>query len=354
MIGLHLRRQNKRIRAPSSSGHGTHGSITAAPLRSAFSLISCGWCISPRRLPVSFAAVRSRDHASPICLTLTGIGRSMKDLLAIVGPVFESKLDWSVDYGLDLAHLVGAHFTALIADIEIEPLRRQVAPNGPRSGVEPAGSASAASDIVETAALIKAAAANVDVSCCVLSHESASCSLRETLIENAQVRDLVLLDVCEPLRYPRKGLVEAVLFNTGRPIVLVPANVQCAGIRGALIAWDGTPSAVRALHDALPLLAYARGIVLVTVSGDKDFRHLRSGTEFCRYLARWDLVARAETIERRQRTVGAALLEYAREIDAGLLIMGGFGHAKEREFIYGSATRDIIQSTPDIPVLLSH
>jgi nucleotide-binding universal stress UspA family protein len=278
----------------------------------------------------------------------------MKDLLAIVAPVFEPRLDWSIDYGLHLARLVGAHFTALIADIDTEPSRRQLTPYGPHNSAEPIDSTSAASDVVEVAALIRAAATNVDVSCCVQNHDNASRPLRETLIESAQVRDLVLLDVCERLRYPRKGLVEAVLFNTGRPIVLVPANVRCSGVRAALIAWDGTPSSVRALYDSLPLLAHVGDVVIVTVSGDKEFRQLSPGTDLCRYLARWDIVARAETIERGQRTVGVALLEHAREIDAGLLIMGGYGHAKEREFIFGSATRDVFQSSPGIPVLLSH
>jgi nucleotide-binding universal stress UspA family protein len=278
----------------------------------------------------------------------------MKDLLAVISPVFEPRLDWSIDYGLHLARLVGAHFTALISDIDTESSRRQVVPNGLRHDAKLVESTAAASDVGETAALIRAAAARFDVSCCVQNYDNTSRSLRETLIETAQLRDLVLLDVCEPLNYPRKGLVEAVLFNTGRPIVLVPANVRCSGVRTAIIAWDGTPSSVRALHDSLPLLAHVEDVVLVTVSGDKQLRWISREVDFCRYLARWNIVARAETIERDQRTVGTALLEYAQEIDAGFLIMGGYGHAKEREFIFGSATRDIFQSIPDIPVLLSH
>lgn len=226
--------------------------------------------------------MRSRDHASAICLGSTVTVRSMKDLLAVVAPVFEPRLDWSIDYGLHLARLVGAHFTALIADIDTEPSRRQLAPYGPHNSAEPIDSTSAASDVVEVAALIRTAATNVDLSCCVQNHDNASRPLRETLIESAQVRDLVLLDVCESLRYPRKGHVEAVLFNTGRPIVLVPANVRCSGVRAALIAWDGTPSSVRALHDSLPLLTHVGDVVLATVSGDKEFRQLSPGTDLCR------------------------------------------------------------------------
>ena len=275
----------------------------------------------------------------------------MKDLLAVVAPTFESRLGSNVDYGIQLARLLGAHFTALIADVEIASPRREVALDS-HDRAEPDGPGYVSSDVAATEALIRAAAAQHDVSCCVLSHGNVS--LRESLIENAQIRDVVLLEVFESVRYPRKGLVEAVLFNTGRPIVLVPASHEYNALRAAVIAWDGTPASVRALHDALPLLADVDEIVVLTVTGDKDFRLFRSGKDVCRHLARWNIAARAETVEQGQRTVGTTLLNYAREIKAGLLIMGGFGHAKEMEFVFGSATQDILQSRLDVPVLLSH
>ena len=262
----------------------------------------------------------------------------MKDLLAVVAPVSGPKLGRSVVYAFHLARLIGAHFTAMIADIDAGSSPGQVTSN----------------DIAETAALIRSAAARADAPCAIMSHDGASSPLRETLIGNAQVRDLVVLDVREPLSHPRKGLVEAVLFNTGRPIVLVPAVFGRSSIGTVVIAWDETPSAVRALHDALPLLKHARDVVLISVTDDKEFRAFRSGADLCQYLARWEIVACFEAVERGGRTVGAALLEHARRIDADLLVMGGFGHAREREFIVGSATRDIFQSTLEIPVLLSH
>jgi nucleotide-binding universal stress UspA family protein len=174
------------------------------------------------------------------------------------------------------------------------------------------------------------------------------------LIDSAQVRDVVIFDVSGSLRHPRQGLVEAVLFGSGRPIILAPAGVHVPSAERAVVAWDGTRSAARALHDALPLLTHAREVVVTTVADDKELRALRSGDEVCRYLGRWGVQGSFELLQRDSRNVGDVLLGHAAEIEAGLLVMGGFAHAREREFLFGSATRDIFRSTLETAVLLSH
>ena len=145
-----------------------------------------------------------------------------------------------------------------------------------------------------------------------------------------------------------------VLFGSGHPIILVPPSVHTPAAERALVAWDGTRSAVRSLHDALPILTHAREVVVVTVTDDKELRAVRSGDKVCRYLSRWGVQARFELLQRGSRNVGDVLLGRAAEIEAALVVMGGFGHAREREFLFGSATRDIFQSTLQTAVLLSH
>jgi nucleotide-binding universal stress UspA family protein len=90
------------------------------------------------------------------------------------------------------------------------------------------------------------------------------------------------------------------------------------------------------------------------VIDDKEFRDAVSGEDLCRYLRRSDIDARFESARRGSVNVGAALLTCARRIEADLLVMGGFGHAFERELMFGSATREIFQSAIDLPILLSH
>jgi nucleotide-binding universal stress UspA family protein len=278
----------------------------------------------------------------------------MKELLTVPTLHSENELGTAAQFTLALARSFGAHLTALITEIEPGLPSPPVEPDIMQGGVEGHKSLSASERLTRIASLVEEAAALAGVPCAMLQEERGSSSLRKVLIDNACVRDLVTLDVFGPLRYPRQGLVEAVLFGTGRPIILVPTAAAPLIDGRILIAWDATRSAVRALHDALPLLKLAQEVVVISVMDDKDFQESFSGKDLCRYLYRWNIDAHFEIAKRGSLTVGAALLEYARGIEADLLVMGGFGHAFERELIFGSATRDIFQSAIELPILLSH
>jgi nucleotide-binding universal stress UspA family protein len=276
----------------------------------------------------------------------------MKDVLAIITPVYTDALEQGASYAFALGDLGGAHVAALIT--EIESVARMIEPDLMQGGAEIAEPPSARERLARTIELVQNAAKRANVACTVLSAPRTA-DLREILIDSAQVRDVVIIDVRGPLRDPRQGFVEAVLFGSGRPIILVPPGVHMPTAERALVAWDGTRSAVRALHDALPILTRShREVVVVTVTDDKDLRPSRSGDEVCRYLGRWGVQARFEPLQRGNRNVGDVLLGRAEEIQAALVVMGAFGHAKEREFLFGSATRDIFQSTLKTAVLLSH
>jgi nucleotide-binding universal stress UspA family protein len=81
---------------------------------------------------------------------------------------------------------------------------------------------------------------------------------------------------------------------------------------------------------------------------------LASGPAICQYLEQRHINASFNALTRQQESIGEDLLSHAKNLGANLLVMGGFGHAREREFLFGSATRDIFQSYLEIPVLLSH
>jgi nucleotide-binding universal stress UspA family protein len=174
------------------------------------------------------------------------------------------------------------------------------------------------------------------------------------LAKHARVRDLVLMTAYGPLQYPRLGLVEAVLFGTGRPLMLVPAHAGPFRTRTAVVAWDASPAASRALYDAMPLLAMAAEVVVITIVGDKVLQPEESGEQVCAALAQRDIAARFEPVRERDEDVGATLLQAAIRAEAGLLVMGGFAHPREREFLFGSATRSLFRSGFPLPVLLSH
>jgi nucleotide-binding universal stress UspA family protein len=277
----------------------------------------------------------------------------MKDVLAIITAVHADALGQAASYAFGLAGLFKAHVTVLITEIEPEASDPMSTPDLMWGGGEVARAISSDKAVARTVELVQAAARRANVGYTVLS-QPRSADLREILIDTAQVRELVTIDVRGRLHHPRQSLVEGVLFGSGRPIILVPPSVHTPAAERALVAWDGTRSAARSLHDALPILTHAREVIVVTVADDKELRAAHSGDEVCRYLCRWGVQARFELLQRGSRNVGDVLLGRAAEIEAALVVMGGFGHAREREFLFGSATRDIFQSTLQTAVLLSH
>jgi nucleotide-binding universal stress UspA family protein len=277
----------------------------------------------------------------------------MKDLLAIVTPVSEKTLERSAIYALSLARHMRARMTVMIAAIERFPAALGD-PDNMQAYSGLGQSPSLDERLRRTADLMQSEARRAGVDYAILSETDYSPSLGQMVTAAAQVRDLTLLGVHGPLAYPRQGLVEAAMFGSGRPLLLIPQAAQPFSSGVIVIGWDATRAAVRAVHDALPLLIGAEKVVVASVSGDKELPVLASGPAICRYLEQRHVKASFNALTRQQKSVGEDLLSHARTLGANLLVMGGFGRAREQEFLFGSATRDIFQSHLEIPVLLSH
>jgi len=122
----------------------------------------------------------------------------MKDLLAII--TYASAFGESANYAFVLAGLFEAHVTVLITEVEPDAPAPMSAPDLMQGGGEVAGPTSTNDGV---ARLVQGAARRVNVACTVLS-EPRSDELREILIDTAQVRDIVTIDVRGPLRHPRQ------------------------------------------------------------------------------------------------------------------------------------------------------
>jgi nucleotide-binding universal stress UspA family protein len=276
----------------------------------------------------------------------------MKDVLVLLSAAPGDSLSSGTHYALGLARAHGAHLSALIA--EIEPVNLSPEPDTMQAcdaGVE---LPSLAEQLARTQELVFSAAKAADVPCEIIATDGEFPSLRERLICLAQVRDILIVDAYGPLQSHRKDIVDGALFGSGRPLVLVPQGIRRFAAERIVIAWDATRSAVRAVHDALPLLVRARDVTLVGVADDKTISTPYTGDELCRYLGRWGIASKFDVINREKLAVGTALLTYARRANANLLVMGGFAHGFERELLLGSATRDVYRANLDVPVLLSH
>jgi len=148
-------------------------------------------------------------------------------------------------------------------------------------------------------------------------------------------------------------MAEAALFGSGRPVLFVP-RIQAKPPRfdRALVAWDGSQPAARALGDAMPLLEKATRIEVVSIAGPRTAYKELPGFNITRHLSRHGLNAELKRLP-LSGDVGDTLLSYAADAGSDYLIMGGYGHSRLREFVLGGTTRTIM-TTMTLPVLMSH
>ena len=148
-------------------------------------------------------------------------------------------------------------------------------------------------------------------------------------------------------------LAEDVIFGSGRPVILLPELVQPAAFDHVAIAWDGSRVAARAVADAAPLLRKASRITVLTVTDEKDLPEDDPGARLAVGLRERGLPAEAHALLSGGGDIAVTLQENAVQRSAGLLVMGGYGHTRVRDFILGGATDGILRDLR-LPILISH
>ncbi|QRM35769.1 universal stress protein [Microvirga sp. VF16] len=146
-------------------------------------------------------------------------------------------------------------------------------------------------------------------------------------------------------------LVEAVLFGSGRALLLVPPGRHRQGpIETVLVAWSGTRESARALREGMEFIEQASRTVVLVVDPPADSKPC---TELTAHLAHHNVVAEVVTAESEDRSIAEVILDEARRISADLVIMGAYGHTRLREQVFGGATRDMLTAS-EIPILVAH
>ncbi len=147
----------------------------------------------------------------------------------------------------------------------------------------------------------------------------------------------------------------ALLLHSGRPVLVVPAGNSACLDEGAVVAWKPTREASRAVHDALPLLQRAGSVRVVVVNpavGDVEHGEL-PGADIGAHLAHHGLKVEVVQCPRGEDSTGASILREVREQGAGLLVAGGYGHRRLREYVFGGVTRTLFDQAVR-PVFFSH
>jgi nucleotide-binding universal stress UspA family protein len=153
---------------------------------------------------------------------------------------------------------------------------------------------------------------------------------------------------------PDELLMEAALFESGRPMLIVPYIQKAPLNLGRIICcWDGSRTAARAIADAMPFLQKAKAVDLVIVGKGKMNEKELTGADMGAHLARHGLKVDVKRIPAADIDVANVVLSYAADTGAEFIVMGGYGHSRLREYILGGATRGILGSMT-VPVLMSH
>lgn len=151
-----------------------------------------------------------------------------------------------------------------------------------------------------------------------------------------------------------KDFIAQLVIAAGRPVLILPYAGSFLNIgRRILVAWNASHEVARAITDALPLLKRADKVNLISLSPKHDtFRHVPTD-DIVFYLARHGVDVDVSKDHVTDIDTGNAILSYAADLGSDLIVMGGYGRSRLREWVLGGATQTILESMT-VPVLMSH
>lgn len=153
-----------------------------------------------------------------------------------------------------------------------------------------------------------------------------------------------------------KHALDGALFQSPSPVILAPKQPQLElAPKKVLIAWSSQLEAGRAVRHALDMLVTAdtAHIAIVDPQATRAEMGEEPGADIAEYLARHGIKTTVDVLASGGRDVGAVLRQHAVDIEAQLIVMGGYGHSRTRERIFGGVTQSMMDNL-EIPVLLAH
>ena len=148
-------------------------------------------------------------------------------------------------------------------------------------------------------------------------------------------------------------IVESALFGSGRPVLVVP-YIQRTELKldRVMVCWDGSRNVARAIADAMPILKRAGAIDVVTIQ-PQERRSEFPGASIARHLARHALKVELKQMVGTDIDVPNMILSYACNSSTNLIVMGGYGHSRLREFVLGGVTRGMLENMT-VPAFMAH
>jgi nucleotide-binding universal stress UspA family protein len=150
--------------------------------------------------------------------------------------------------------------------------------------------------------------------------------------------------------------VESVLFGSGRHLYLVPEGRRRSktDFESVLIAWNGSRESTRALAEAMPYIYKAKSVEVALV-GEKETVEFDAvmAQEVIKHLNHHVVPAELRYVKGRSGDIGTTLIGEAQRFKADVIVMGGYGHSRLREWLLGGVTYELLHASP-IPLIIAH
>lgn len=170
---------------------------------------------------------------------------------------------------------------------------------------------------------------------------------------HALCTDLTVLDRPGGVIERSEVLFEEMLFGTGKPVLIaVPDRRPVETIEKIVLAWDGSVHAARATSAALALFADLKQVDVLVVTGEKDLSNSVPGAKAAAHIERHGVKAKVAEVPVDKTGVATTIDSYAAKNGADLIVMGGFGRSRLREFVLGGVTRQLSQSASTLLMLV--
>lgn len=292
-------------------------------------------------------------------LDILGMNAVFKNILA---PALSASVDpRALKLAVETARLFNGHVDCLFVHPDAAEISRYLTPMGPETAIY---SGQLAETIIDADKTCAARARQVFEAFCAgerLDHKSpvtaTFCEVNgnacEQTIRESFYHDLVVLGRPSGEDLTLTGAID-VLVGCGRPVLLAPNAPLPARISTVVIAWKESAQAAHAVTAALPILAKASKIDIVSVAEDDGDRVRHSAERLVKYLRGHGLEPQAVHLAANDRQTPDVLLEAATEkLGGSLLVMGGYQHSRAQEYVFGGMTRRVLHGAA-IPVLLAH
>lgn len=275
---------------------------------------------------------------------------SLKSIFAGTTVEFGSEeKTYAIPYALSLAIYADAYLTVESASVKISlttPWARNYAQRFTNENNNRLKKA--AEEIAEK---IKELADKDQIDCEIRSEHLNYEEVLHAFISQSRNHDLSIIDTEQETMHFDRGIIESILIESGRPLIIVPEHWEQFKGDNIVVAWDGSGKAARAIGDSLAFLKNAKSITVVVVHETKKGDLVNSVKHLLSYLRRHSINAHARFENSEVNEISEVIREASK--DADMLVMGAYAHSRIREYIFGGVTQSLL-CEHKIPIFMSY